>query len=77
MPTIQIRNVPEPVYNEIRRRARARQQSLQQFMLAEVNRIVQRTDAEKLRERIERFKSAAGVELDVERMLADLEADRP
>ena len=77
MPTIQIRNIPEPVYDEIRRRARVRQQSIQQFMLAEVHRIVQRTDAERLRERIERFKSAAGVELDVERMLADLEADRP
>ena len=76
MPTIQIRNIPEPVYDEIRRRARVRQQSIQQFMLAEVHRIVQRTDAERLRERIERFKSAAGVELDVERMLADLEADR-
>ena len=76
MPTIQIRNIPEPVYDEIRRRARIRNQSIQQYMLAEVHRLVQRADKEELIQRIERFKARAGIELDVEQMLADLEADR-
>ena len=76
MPTIQIRNVPEPVYDELRRRARARNQSIQQYMLAEVHRLVQRADKEELVQRIERFKARAGIEVDVEQMLADLEADR-
>ena len=76
MPTIQIRNIPEPVYAEIRRRARARNQSIQQFMLAEVHRLVDRADKEELIQRIERLKARAGIELDVEQMLTDLEADR-
>ena len=76
MPTIQIRNIPEPVYQEIRQRARDRRQSIQQFMLAEVHRLVQRTDADRLMRRIEEFKSTAGIELDADRMLADLDADR-
>jgi plasmid stability protein len=76
MSTIQIRNIPEPVYEEIRRRARARHQSIQQFMLAEVHRMVQRADKEELVHRIEQFKARAGIEVDVEQMLADLEADR-
>lgn len=76
MPTIQIRNIPEDVYEEIRRRARARQQSIQQFMLAEVHRLAHRADKEELVQRIERFKETSGIELDVEQMLADLDADR-
>ena len=76
MPTIQIRNIPEPVHAEIRRRARARNQSIQQFMLAEIHRLVQRADKEELAQRIERLKARAGIEVDVEQMLADLEADR-
>ena len=76
MPTIQIRNIPEPVYEEIRRRARARHQSIQQFMLAEVHRLVDRGDKEELVQSIERFKETSGIEVDVEQMLADLDADR-
>ena len=76
MSTIQIRNIPEPVYEEIRRRARVCNQSIQQFMLAEVHRLAHRPDKEELVQRIERFKARAGIELDVEQMLADLEADR-
>ena len=76
MPTIQIRNIPEPVYEEIRRRARARHQSIQQFMLTEVHRLVDRGDKEELVQRIERFKETSGIEVDVEQMLADLDADR-
>ena len=76
MPTIQIRNIPEPVYEEIRRRARSRHQSIQQFMLAEVHRLVDRADKEELVQRIKRFKETSGIELDVEQMLADLDADR-
>ncbi len=76
MPTIQIRNIPEPVYSEIRRRAQNRNQSIQQFMLAEVHRLVQRADKEELMQGIEEFKARAGIEVDVEQMLADLETDR-
>ena len=76
MSTIQIRNIPEPVYEEIRRRARARNQSIQQFMLAEVHRLAEGTDTEYLRDRIEKLKATAGIELDVAQMLADLEAER-
>ncbi len=76
MPTIQIRNIPEPVYDEICRRARVRNQSIQQYMLAEVHRLVQRADKEELVQRIERFKARAGIEVDVDQMLADLDADR-
>ena len=76
MPTIQIRNIPEPVYAEIRRRAQARNQSIQQFMLAEIHRLVQRADKEELIQRIEQFKARAGIELDVDQMLADLDAER-
>ncbi len=76
MPTIQIRNIPEPVYAEIRRRARARNQSIQQFMLAEIHRLVQRADKEELIQRIEQFKARAGIELDVDQMLADLDVER-
>lgn len=76
MPTIQIRNVPQPVYEEIRRRARTRRQSIQQFMLAEVCGLASRADKEELVQRIERFKETGGIELDVEQLLADLDADR-
>ena len=76
MPTIQIRNIPEPVYEEIRRRARARNQSMQQFMLAEVHRLAHRPDKEELVRRIERFKASHGFEVDVDAMVAGIEADR-
>ncbi len=35
-----------------------------------------RADKEELVQRIDRFKETGGIELDVERMLADLDADR-
>lgn len=76
MPTIQIRNIPEPVYEEIRRRARARHQSIQQFMLAEVHRLVDRADKEELVQRIKQFKASHGIEVDVEAMLEGIQADR-
>ena len=76
MPTIQIRNIPESVYEEIRRRARARHQSIQQFMLAEVHRLVDRADREELVQRIKQFKASHGIEVDVEAMLEGIQADR-
>ena len=76
MPTIQIRNIPEPVYEEIRRRARSRHQSIQQFMLAEVHRLVDRADKEELVQRIKQFKASHGIEVDVEAMLEGIQADR-
>ncbi len=76
MPTIQIRNIPEPVYEEIRRRARARHQSIQQFMLAEVHRLVDRADKEELVQRIKQFKASHGIEVDVDAMLAGIQSDR-
>ena len=76
MPTIQIRNIPEPVYEEIRRRARARHQSIQQFMLAEVHRLAQRVDKEELVQRIEKLKASHGIEVDVDAMLDGIQADR-
>ncbi len=76
MPTIQIRNIPEPVYSEIRRRARYRNQSIQQFMLAEVFDLVQRPDKEELVQQIKQFKASEGFEVDVEAMLDGIEADR-
>lgn len=76
VPTIQIRNIPEPVYDEIRRRARIRNQSIQQYMLAEVHRMTQRPDKEELIQRIERFKASHGIEVDVEAMLDGIDSDR-
>lgn len=76
MPTIQIRNIPEPVYEEIRRRASARHQSIQQFMLAEVHRLTQRADKDELVQRIRQFKASHGIEVDVDALLDGIQADR-
>ena len=67
---------PEPVFDGIRRRARIRNQSIQQYMLAGDHRLTQRPDKEELVRRIERFEASHGIELDVEAMLDGIDADR-
>lgn len=76
MATIQIRDIPEPSYEVIRRRARAAGQSIQNYMRAEVERMAAAPDRSELFERIRRHVESHGITVDTEALLSDLESDR-
>jgi len=74
--TIQIRDISEDAYEVIRRRARAAGQSIQAYMKRHVERMASEPDDEELFADLERFVEAHGIRLDIEALLADLDAGR-
>ncbi|MCY4069640.1 MAG: hypothetical protein OXE79_11135 [Acidimicrobiaceae bacterium] len=76
MATIQIRDVSEDAYEVIRRRARADGQSIQAYMKKRIERMASEPDDDELFADLERFVEAHGVMLNIDALLADLDAAR-
>ena len=76
MATIRIRDIPEAVYEIIRRRARAAGQSIQAYMKNQVERLARQPDEDELFTAIERFVGARGIEIDMEALLAGIDDGR-
>lgn len=74
--TIQIRDISEDAYEVIRRRARAAGQSIQAYMKRHIERMAGEPDDDELFSDLERFVQTHGIRLDIEALLADLDADR-
>jgi hypothetical protein len=76
--TIQIREIPEPAYEILRRRARGRGQSIQAYMRDQVLEIAGRPSKEEALESIEAVlgRQAADRSTTPEAILSDLAADR-
>ena len=78
MALIQIRDVPEDVYETIRRRARRNGQSIQKYMLAQITEAARQDDLDEVFAEIERLKrEMPGFTVDVEQLLADRDSGRP
>jgi antitoxin FitA len=77
MALIQIRDVPEPVYETIRRRARRAGQSIQAYMLARTIELAERPSVSEVIERLETdLAGRAALEVDNDQLLADIRSDR-
>lgn len=78
MALIQIRDVPEDVYETIRRRARRAGQSIQAYMLSRTIEISQRpTPAEVLADLEADLRDRSPLAVDTKIVLADRDTDRP
>jgi len=78
MALIQVRDVPEDVYESIRRRARRAGQSIQAYMLARIVEIGRRpTPDEVLAELEVDLAARPRLAVDSDDLLADRDADRP
>ena len=73
---ITIRGVSEEVRNELASRAALKHQSMQQFILEELERIASRPSQEELLDRIRRRVDASGRGVSRETILATLDADK-
>ena len=76
MATIQVREVPEDVYERLRLRARARSESIQRFMLRELVRIAEEPTDEELWQRVQGLSDDVSAPLEVAETLRDLDSDR-
>lgn len=76
MATIQIRDISEEAYEVIRLRARAAGQSIQAYMKKRIESMATDPDEEELFSSLEDFVEAHGIRLDIETLLADLNAGR-
>lgn len=54
MPNVLVRNLPEKVHSELQRRAESQGQSLQQYLVAELERLAERPTIDEVLDRIER-----------------------
>jgi plasmid stability protein len=78
MALIQIRDVPEDVYETIRLRARRSGQSIQAYMLARTIEMGRRpTPSEVLADLEVDLERRPGLEIDTEALIADRDAGRP
>lgn len=71
-----IRNVPEPVRDELAARAARSGRSLQEYLAAHLTELASRPAVEDVLARARLRANAAGHELDVAAVLADREAER-
>lgn len=71
-----IRNVPEPVRDELAARAARSGRSLQEYLAAYLTQLASRPAVEDVIARARRRANSAGHELDVTAVLADRESDR-
>jgi len=76
MASISIRNVPAAVRDELAARAARSGKSLQEYLLAELERLARRPSAEAWLERVQRRKAATGSRLSARAILAARDADR-
>ena len=78
MALIQIRDVPEDVYESIRRRARRAGQSIQAYMLARTIEIGRRPSPDEVIAALEaELAGRSPLSVDTDTLLADPDADRP
>ncbi|MDD9371246.1 MAG: hypothetical protein PV358_14100 [Acidimicrobiales bacterium] len=78
MALIQIRDVPEDVYESIRRRARRAGQSIQAYMLARTVEIGRRPTPDEVLADLEAdLAQRSSLRVDTDTLLADRDADRP
>jgi antitoxin FitA len=78
MALIQIRDVPDDVYESIRRRARRAGQSIQAYMLARTIEIGRRPSPDEVIEALEaELADRSPLEIDTEALLADRDTGRP
>jgi hypothetical protein len=78
MALIQIRDVPEDVYETIRLRARRAGQSIQGYMLARTIEVARRpTPSEVLADLEGDLRDRAPLAIDADTLIADRDADRP
>ena len=73
---ITIRNVSEEVRNELASRAALKHQSMQQYLLEELERIASQSSQEALLDRIRQRVNASGRGVSTETILATLDADK-
>jgi plasmid stability protein len=77
MATIQVREIPEDLYEVLRRRARRAGQSMQAYMHDQIMNLAKQPTKEEAVEQIEAVLSKAGTpEPDAAAILADLAAER-
>jgi hypothetical protein len=75
---IQIRDVPEDVYETIRRRARRNGQSIQKYMLAQITEAARQDDLDEVIAEIEEEqRRSPPLVIDVDQLLADRDSGRP
>ena len=73
---ITIRNVPEEVRDELAARAAAKRQSMQEYLLEELERLVSFPSVEMLMREVRQRKEASGTAVTTEEILAARDADR-
>ncbi|KAB2966698.1 MAG: hypothetical protein F9K18_05230 [Thermoanaerobaculia bacterium] len=73
---LSIRNVPEAVRNELAARAASAGKSLQEYLLAELERLARRPTAEAWRARVRARKAVTGTRVSARGILAARAADR-
>jgi len=74
MPNILVRDLPIDVHGALQQRAKEQGQSLQQFLTAELTRLVERPTVEELFLRVARRN---GGRVGLDQAVADLESERP
>ncbi len=77
MTSITIRNVPEPVRDELAARAARSGRSLQEYLLAEMVGLASRPMVGEWLDEVRERKRATGTRIARDELLADLQADRP
>jgi len=78
MALIQIRDVPEDVYETIRRRAREAGQSIQAYMLERITDMGRRPTPREITVRLEAdLATRPPLKVDVDQILRDIDSDRP
>jgi hypothetical protein len=73
---ITIRNVPEPVRNELAARAASRRQSMQEYLLQELERLASRPTLDRWLEEVSRQKARWARSLPPDVVLGHRDADR-
>lgn len=76
MPSITIRDVPDPTRDELAARAARSGRSLQEYLRIQLIELAERPDAEALRRRIRDRKDRTGTRLTTEEILELRDADR-
>ena len=76
MPAITIRNVPAKVRDELARRASRAGMSLQEYLLRELTFMVSYPDQDEWLDEVRAEARESGVDLTIEDILADRDADR-
>ena len=73
---ITIRNVPQDIRDKLAEQAAQNRQSMQEYLLSELERVASRPSNEELLERIQRRVEASGTRVSAADILAARDADR-